>query len=608
MVIDKGIIISSTVTNIIEDASTDLWKKVKKFFKDFDNQKEIDLGFAYERYIRRTKEKNSKIKTLIYRHVPQYLYSFYECVGIKYENKIINTENVNNILELGNKIIISGTGGIGKSTMLKHVFLNCIKNTDFIPVMIELRSLNALDAGEINLYNIIYKTLVDNGFQLEEEYFEYSMNKGGYLILLDGYDEVKRDKVMKLSNEIKAVANKYSDNKYILSSRPTDDFIGWNDFIEAECMQLNKDQALSLIKKLDFDENVKKNFYRELNNVLYEKYSSFASNPLLLTIMLLTYDNRASIPDKLNDFYEQAFATLFNMHDATKDSFVRDIRSGLGCEDFKLIFAYFCFKTYFSSEYQFSEPTLRRRIEEGAKKFPKIQFDVDNYIEDLVQSVCMMVKEGLIYRFSHRSFQEYFAAWYTCKLKDDVQYKLLTSWIKEGRAIMSDSYFSMLFDLQGEKVNSIIFCPGIKKLKEIREEKGFTASFLKELFQYVKVERTVTRKGKVRYYCGFSVGNTGNIYLLEILKMVCTLNEGKNPISDRTKETTILKKYFGKKEEYIGKRLAIVDVLKIIPEKEFMDCISWLDNNVKFCLKILDEYGENKIGNKRKVLSILEEL
>lgn len=125
----------------------------------------------------------------------------------------------------------------------------------------------------------------------------------------------------------------------------------------------------------------------------------------------------------------------------------------------------------------------------------------------------------------------------------------LQSWIKEGRAIMSDSYFSMLFDLQGEKVNSIIFCPGIKKLKEIREEKGFTASFLKELFQYVKVERTVTRKGKVRYYCGFSVGNTGNIYLLEILKMVCTLNEGKNPISDRTKETTILKKYFGKKEE-----------------------------------------------------------
>ena len=131
MVIDKGIIISSTVTNIIEDASTDLWKKVKKFFKDFDNQKEIDLGFAYERYIRRTKEKNSKIKTLIYRHVPQYLYSFYECVGIKYENKIINTENVNNILELGNKIIISGTGGIGKSTMLKHVFLNCIKKYRF---------------------------------------------------------------------------------------------------------------------------------------------------------------------------------------------------------------------------------------------------------------------------------------------------------------------------------------------------------------------------------------------------------------------------------------------------------------------------------------------
>ena len=33
-------------------------------------------------------------------------------------------------------------------------------------------------------------------------------------------------------------------------------------------------------------------------------------------------------------FTREAFVTLFNVHDATKDSFVRDIRSGLSCEDF----------------------------------------------------------------------------------------------------------------------------------------------------------------------------------------------------------------------------------------------------------------------------------
>lgn len=608
MGINTGAIVTDAMTNVIEDASVGLWKKVKKFFKDLDNQKEIDFGLAYERYINRTKEKNSKIKTLIYRHVPQDLYSFYECVGIEYGGQTINTEDVNNILALGNKIIISGTGGMGKSTMLKHLFLNCIEKTDLIPVMIELRSLNALESGEINLYDIIYKTLVDNGFQLEKEYFEYSMNRGGYLILLDGYDEVKRDKVMKLSSEIRSLADKYSENKYIVSSRPSDDFIGWNDFAEAESMQLNKQQALSLIEKLDFDENVKKKFYKELDNVLYEKYESFASNPLLLTIMLLTYDSRASIPDKLNDFYEEAFATLFNIHDATKDSFVRDIRSGLGCEDFKLIFAYFCFKTYFSYEYEFRESVLRKRIEDGAKKFPRIQFNIDHYIEDLIQSVCMMIKEGLNYRFSHRSFQEYFAAWYTCKLTDNEQTKLLTGWIKEGSAMMSDSYFSMLFDLQSEKVNRIIFCPGIRELKKLRDERGFSISFLEELFEYVRIEKGKWGNEGYRYYYSFSVGQTGDMYLFEIFKMVCELNAYKRTVINGRKEHSVIKKYFEEKEDCIGKNFEISAILTIVPEEEFIKSISWVEDRLEFCFKILEEYGENKLRNKRKVSSILEEL
>lgn len=96
-------------------------------------------------------------------------------------------------------------------------------------------------------------------------------------------------------------------------------------------------------------------FYKELDEYLYDKYKTFASNPLLLTIMLLTFENRASIPDKLNDFFEQAFTTLFHTHDATKGGYKRDIQSKLGYEDFKAVFSYFCFKSFFNSDYKFSE-------------------------------------------------------------------------------------------------------------------------------------------------------------------------------------------------------------------------------------------------------------
>ena len=133
----------------------------------------------------------------------------------------------------------------------------------------------------------------------------------------------------------------------------------------------------------------------------------------------------------------------------------------MGCEDFKHVFAYLCFKSYFNGEFEFTEGRLRYYLQQAKDKLSRIKFSIEDFQEDLTMSVCMLVKEGLVYRFSHRSFQEYFAAWYTCKLTDDIQAKLLSNWIKESDSIFSDSYFQMLFDLQSEKVNKIVLCPKI---------------------------------------------------------------------------------------------------------------------------------------------------
>ena len=459
-------VITNVVSNLIEDSIKAAWEKTKIFFKDLDAKDSIKYKTAYENYLKNTRRKNRQIKTIIYRRAPKDLYSFYECIGIKYDGHTINTEKITNLFTIGNKIIISGTGGMGKSILLKHLFLNTIDETPFIPILIELRSFNIHDTKDISLYDAIYKSLADNGFELSKEYFEYSMKEGAYVILFDGFDEVKKDKVAIITNEIKSISEKYNENKFIISSRPSDEFIGWNDFKEAETLCLSKEQAINLIKKIDFDQTVKDIFCNELEDHLYESYKSFASNPLLLNIMLLTFQKHAVIPERLNDFYEEAFVTLFNAHDATKDSYVRDIRSGLGCEEFKYIFSYICFKSYFNGEFEFNETRLREHIDQAKEKLQRNQFGTDEYLEDLTHSVCMLIKEGLVYRFAHRSFQEYFAAWYTCKLTDEVQSKLLLNWIKESDSSTVDAYFQMLFNLQNTKVNKIILCPIINGNKK----------------------------------------------------------------------------------------------------------------------------------------------
>ena len=65
------------------------------------------------------------------------------------------------------------------------------------------------------------------------------------------------------------------------------------------------------------------------------------------------------------------------------------------------MFSYFCFKTYFNSEYEFSESRIKYYLEESRKHIDDVVFDVDDYLEDLVKSVCVVVKEGLDYILLH---------------------------------------------------------------------------------------------------------------------------------------------------------------------------------------------------------------
>lgn len=600
----KQEIVAQVAANVIEDSLKAAWEKVRKFFVDADAKDSIDYGDAYEEYLRNTRSKYSKIKTLIYRRVPKDLYSFYECIGVLCNRHTIDTGNVNNLLEVGNRIIITGTGGIGKSTLFKHLYLNVIENSCHIPVLLELRSFNNLDVKDISVFDAIYKNLVQNGFTLSEEYFEYSMKRGGYVILLDGFDEVNRDRVHAVAEGIRSVCNRYKDNYYIVSSRPSEGFIGWNDFIEMTALSLTKSQALSLIEKIEFDEGVKQSFYKELNDNLYEKYQSFASNPLLLTIMLLTYNDHAVFPEKLNDFYEQAFSTLFNMHDATKESYVRDIRCELGCEDFKTIFSYICFKSYFGGEFEFSESKLREHIQKAKEKFPNIKFSVDDYQEDLTLSVCMLVKEGLVFRFAHRSFQEYFAALYTCKLGDEIQKKLLGTWMKESNACTTDSYLEMLFNMQGEKVNKLVFAPGIKEIKKLYEEKGFTISFLESFFEGIRTREP----GPTRPDGAVSL-IIENSYLCAVMVLTCRLNSYPyyGEVSEHEKGVVETLVNSEKKKRY-NKKYSFEKAIELVGEETLLDGLKWFEKQVLFVLKVLDKVENVTISNKKKVASILDAL
>ncbi len=95
---DTEAVVTNIATNVIEDFLTAGWNKVKKYFQDLDAKQSIILGEAYNKYLINTKEKNGKIKTIIYRKIPKELYSFFECTDVEYNGKRIKYYTNNHII------------------------------------------------------------------------------------------------------------------------------------------------------------------------------------------------------------------------------------------------------------------------------------------------------------------------------------------------------------------------------------------------------------------------------------------------------------------------------------------------------------------------------
>lgn len=576
-------------------------------FSDIQKKDEVDFGYAFEKYLTYSKSIHERIKTLLYRHVSKSIYSFYESIGLKRSGEDIDTSDINNILKIGNKLIITGTGGVGKSVMMKHFFLNTLQNTRYIPILVELRGLNEFEEKNVSIIDYIYNIMETLRFKLEKKYFEYSLETGCYVILLDGFDEVKNELSKKVTSEIFALSEKYPNNHYILSSRPLDEFMGWNQYEELHAMHLSKEQALSLVDKLEYDETIKQKFYKELKEYLFDKYKTFASNPLLLTIMLLTFENRASIPDKLNDFFEQAFTTLFHTHDATKGGYKRDINSKLGYEDFKAVFAYFCFKSFFNSDYKFSENKALEYIGLAKKKnIIETNFIVMDFLKDLTNSVCMLVHEGLDYRFSHRSFQEYFAALYTTQLDDEQQKRFLKFWLQDNSYRTTSNYLDMLYELQPLRFVKNILTPAIRELEELYKQNDESNEWLINLM-YDDIG--VRKYKESEEHCYVTVKE---FYFHDMIIRACNIGGlYKNTTEEKKQRSTLREeklKDILKKEYGLDKDVRIQEIKDKGYVAEMIEGLYWIIERFNFAVKYINSVEKNNLSRKRKFSSMLEEL
>ena len=481
---------TEAIKNLAKEMSSFVTKKISEYYTDVTNKELVDSGWAFEEYLYKVRDMYSKSKTILYRDEKKELYEFFE-PPILYKEEthlrrkpksfFIPSDNLEVLLKRSDhsKVLITGIGGMGKTILLKHLCVNAIDTGYKIPIFVSLRWFNDMEIREEPLEKLIYERLRINGFKLDYKYFLYSLEGNKYVFFLDGYDEISNEKQPIITRKIADFTQQYSDNYFIMTSRPIEQISCWNEYRLLELCPLNLSKVENFILKLEFDAVQKKKFINELKTGLYEKYKSFVSIPLTLSILFITYVENTTMPETLPDFYEMAFNTLLYRHDRLKEGYKRVLKSKIGRQEFRAIFARFCFETYFKDVYSFSETLLIEHISSAGRKCEQ-PIDPYAYKDDLVDVVCMLVREGQEYSFLHRSFQEYFAAYYVSQKPDEMQKQLSSTILNLDSTTDTDNnhfrntkemdFLKMLKQVEPQRFESVVLVPILEKLNKLSLE------------------------------------------------------------------------------------------------------------------------------------------
>ncbi|KAB8154041.1 NACHT domain-containing protein [Kordia sp. TARA_039_SRF] len=430
------------------------------------------LEYQVEEY-----KRNYYCKTILHRSTPKALPEFYEPLYIlkpRSDNRI-ETTSTTKLFENRNYITLIGNAGSGKSTIVKYLFTNCFKEKYKIPIKLELRYLNEHE-GRLNDY-IFNEIFHFQKLGFSDEIIDRMLSSGEFIFFFDGYDEISSKIKEKTTKDIDSFVMKYSKNNYILTSRPYTNIETLPLFENYQVSELNEEEIAFFVKKqlpsqeAELAEKIINTIHKNEN----KSYQAYLSNPLLLSMFVLTYQSYSNVPQKRSDFYEQVFNALFSSHDSlSKLGFEHEKLSGLSKEQFEEVLQLFSFLSFFDEKFIFSRTYLFEKLTLIKSKKNHLIFDNSKIINDLQVAIAILIEEGVNYTFPHRSLQEYFAAKYISKLdnknKERIYKKILSHIIGLQTRQFSDRFhfYTLLCEIDEKNVIKYAIIPYLFSYKKTK--------------------------------------------------------------------------------------------------------------------------------------------
>jgi len=316
------------------------------------------------------------------------------------------------------KLMVLGKPGAGKTTFLKYLAIQCAKSkvlTDKVPIFITLKQFAEMQ-NQPSLTTYINQ--IFHNCNVTEAQVAAILQQGRGLILLDGLDEVREEDANRVLTQIQAFTEDYDANTFVITCRIAAREYTFEKFTDVEVDDFDDKQIRTFATKWfqAKQSDLADYFIEQLED--NKPIKELASNPLLLTLLCIEFEDSGEFPANRAELYSRAIHTLLRKWDAKRRIVREQVYKKLSVQRKEDLLSEVAFATFEQGEYFFKQREIEQYIADYIRNLPDAKTDPEALLLDseaVLKSIeaqhgLLVERARGIYSFSHLTFQEYFTA------------------------------------------------------------------------------------------------------------------------------------------------------------------------------------------------------
>ncbi|MCX5935323.1 MAG: NACHT domain-containing protein [Pseudanabaena sp. LacPavin_0818_WC45_MAG_42_6] len=335
-------------------------------------------------------------------------------MGLLNEERISSMEALNRY----SKLMLLGKPGAGKTTLLKYTALKCSQGeifSDLVPIFVILRQYAGTES-QPRLLDYISQDLYAYNIS-DEANVKQLLQQGRAILFLDGLDEVRENDLHRVLEDLRSFSEQFYTNRFVITSRLGSQEYVFEKFTEVEVANFQPLQISQFAQRwfLNNSRHIEL-FLRKVED--NRPIQELATNPLLLTLLCLIFDEFGDFPTNRSDLYREGLDVLLKKWDAKRNIERHQIYKNLSMQRKEDLLAQVACTTFYQGDYFFRQVDLESYITEYIRNLPKantdeeaLQLDSEAIIRAIESQHGLFVERAKgIYSFSHLTFHEYLAA------------------------------------------------------------------------------------------------------------------------------------------------------------------------------------------------------